>query len=203
MMLDHLLLVTPDLPATVAWVERLTGIAPAPGGSHPGAGTRNYLLGLGEAAYLEIIGCDIARVEHQDPLPFGLGTLAAPRLVTWALRVDDEDIERRVAVARAHGFDPGSVQTRTRVTSEGTVVSARVTPPADGPVPFLIDWCGSPHPAAALSAIAMPELVALHPEPDAVRPALRALGADLEVRPGIRFVLVATLRCGKDTIALM
>lgn len=202
-MLDHLLLATPDLAGTVAWLERQTGVAPAPGGPHPGRGTRNYLLGLGGTAYLEIIGLDAGQPEPQTPPPFDLAALAAPRLVTWALRVGDDDLDRRVAAARANGFNPGPVSTRTRVSPDGETVRARVTEPADGLVPFLVDWCGSAHPAAALPSIAACELAGIHPEPLAVRHCLRALGADLDVRPGIRPALIATLRHGQNTTILM
>ena len=69
--IDHLVYATPDLPATVAQVARLTGVAPTEGGRHPGWGTRNYLLSLGERVYLEIVGPD----EEQPPPPGGVRSL--------------------------------------------------------------------------------------------------------------------------------
>ena len=50
--LDHVHIFATDLAATVAEVTRLTGTRPVPGGVHPGLGTRNFLLGLGEGAYV-------------------------------------------------------------------------------------------------------------------------------------------------------
>jgi len=56
--LDHLVFAAPDLAAAVAQFTELTGVAPVPGGRHPGGGTANYLVGFGGAyrdGYLEIV----------------------------------------------------------------------------------------------------------------------------------------------------
>ena len=60
-MLDHLAFATSDLAATIAWFAEATGVQPVEGGRHDGRGTRNYLVGLGPTAYLEIIGPDLER----------------------------------------------------------------------------------------------------------------------------------------------
>lgn len=76
--LDHLVYAVPDLAAGVITFAEATGVTPVAGGSHPG-GTANYLVGLGPAAYLEIIGPDPA-VPGARPRAFGLETLTVPRL---------------------------------------------------------------------------------------------------------------------------
>src|SRR5687768_9929423 len=53
---DHLIFGTPDLAMGVETIEKLVGIRATPGGQHPGEGTRNALISLGPAIYLEILG---------------------------------------------------------------------------------------------------------------------------------------------------
>ena len=86
-MLDHILLGCNDLDHGVAFVEEHTGIRAAFGGVHPGRGTCNALLALGERRYLEIIAPDPAQDKVPDfaaPLLQKLKSLSTPRLVGWA-----------------------------------------------------------------------------------------------------------------------
>jgi hypothetical protein len=197
--LDHLVLAGPDLMAAVAWFAELTGVDPVPGGSHPGLGTANYLVALGDRtprAYLEIIGPDPEQPAPEQGRPFGIDELAAPRLVTWAVAVDD--IDGAVARARDAGYDPGAVRSMSRRTAAGELLSWRLTASSldggDGLVPFLIHWGTTPHPTTRdLPSIELIEFGARHPEPDTVRPALRALGADLAVELGELAALTAVV----------
>jgi hypothetical protein len=82
-LLDHMLLGCGDLDKGIEFVERRTGIRAAPGGVHPGRGSRNALLSLGERRYLEIIAPD----PQQPGVTSRGGNLRAitnPRLVGWA-----------------------------------------------------------------------------------------------------------------------
>ena len=53
--LDHLILGINDLQHGIAVFNRLTGVTPRPGGEHPGRGTHNALVSLGDGRYLEIV----------------------------------------------------------------------------------------------------------------------------------------------------
>ena len=99
--LDHLVYAVPDLAAGVAAMTALLGVAPSPGGPHPGLGTRNFLVSLGESCYLEIIGPDPEQPQPSRPRPFGLDRLAGGRLVSWAIH------DSRPRAARRRGASEG------------------------------------------------------------------------------------------------
>ncbi|MDQ1049518.1 catechol 2,3-dioxygenase-like lactoylglutathione lyase family enzyme [Streptomyces sp. V4I2] len=185
--LDHLVLATPDLAATVADFSRRTGVTPALGGAHVGFGTRNHLVGLGGARYLEIIGPDPEQRAYDGPRPFDVDRLSGPRTVTWA--ISPADLDATVAAARAQGYDPGSIHPMSRRRPDGTLLEWRLTDGdtahPSGLVPFLIDWGSSPHPSASgLPVTPLLELSATAPDPDEIRPLLAALGTWLALAPG-------------------
>lgn len=186
-LLDHLVLATPDLSATVAEFARRTGVTPAPGGVHVGLGTRNHLVGLGGRSYLEIIGPDPEQPEPVELRPFGVDRLAEPRTVTWA--ISPPDLDAAIEAALVRGYDPGPVHPMSRRTPDGTLLRWRLTDGGtahpSGLVPFLIDWGESRHPAASgLPVTPLLEVTATAPDPDEIRGPLSALGTELALTPG-------------------
>ncbi|MGP3964177.1 VOC family protein [Nonomuraea sp. 3N208] len=200
--LDHLVYAVPDLAAAVAQFAERTGIHPVPGGSHPG-GTANYLVSFGPTAYLEIIGPDPEASVR--PRAFGLETLTAPRLVGWAVHPDD--IDRAVKQARERGYDPGDVRPLSRRTPAGVLLEWRLTrwddPATLRPVPFLIDWGDTPHPASSgLPLVSLLSLSAVHPDPDAYRRDLAALDVRLDVSRGPETALRAVIDTPRGHVTL-
>ncbi|WP_246643611.1 VOC family protein [Nonomuraea ceibae] len=193
--LDHLLYAVPDLTAAVAEFGDRTGVTPVAGGSHPG-GTANYLVGLGPSAYLEIIGPDPAADPATRRRAAELELLDVPRLAGWAVHPDD--IGAAVRQARARGYDPGDVEPMSRRTPDGRLLEWRLTrwdePGRVDPVPFLIDWGATPHPAASgLPQVKLTAFRATVPEPPLLLARLRALDVELDVEAGAPVALHAVL----------
>jgi len=195
---DHLVYACPDLDAAVEEIASATGVRAASGGQHPGLGTHNALLALGERTYLEIIAPDPAQAGAMKPLPFGMDGLTAPALRGWA--VAPADLDAAVRDAQAAGYDYGDIAGSRRRTPDGSELSWRMTSTSRSPVagilPFLIDWCGGVHPATGAPAgLRLAEFLLFAPDPEVVTARLRALELDVPVeragQPALHAVLAA------------
>ena len=184
-MIDHLAYATPDLAETVAWLRDTYGLALTPGGAHVGAGTRNYLCGLGGSTYLEVIGPDLAQPEPTAPRPFGVDDLTTPRLVAWCAR-PTRPLEAVVADVGALGCDLGPIAGMSRARPDGVILHWRLTFPTHGPVvPFCIDWGITPHPTDSLDhTSALERLELTDADPDATTRVLATIGVDIIVGSG-------------------
>lgn len=191
---DHLVYATPDLDRGVREIEDLLGVRATAGGRHPGRGTRNALLALGDGVYLEIIGPD----PDQPPPPsarwFGIDALASSKLTAWAANSSDVDGLRDRALRQ--GIALGSVQAGRRRQPDGVELSWRFTDPghvvADGVVPFFIDWGQSPHPSrSAAKGATLVELRAEHPRDRDIHWMYQTLGIQIPVSAAPEPALVA------------
>ena len=233
--IDHLVFGVPGtLEEACAAFEQKTGVAPLIGGVHRGLGTHNALVALGgpddgsagaSCGYLEILALD----PQQQPTPErlwmameGVVRRGEPRMVTWATdRAEPPGLEAAVAAAAARGFETGAVQAFARDTADGRPLAWKLayrhydeaSLPADGLVPFLIEWdaaCRSYAPAAGAPRGC--ELLSLqaaagaaHEEAAAGLAAVGIDPADLLVPgalPDARGRLVATLRTPKGLVEL-
>jgi len=202
---DHLVYAVPDLQAGIDHIDRVLGVRATPGGQHPGVGTRNALVSLGSATYLEIIGPDPDQPSPAQSRTFGIDSLKAPKLVTWAAK--SSSLESLVREAASHGITFGPVGAGSRRTPGGTLLQWRYTSPrtviADGLVPFFIDWGTTPHPASmAAKGATLVGLRAEHPDADRVRETLKQLGLDLPVTTGPNPALIASVQGPRGTIEL-
>jgi hypothetical protein len=146
-LLDHILLGCNDLDKGIAFVEESTGVRAALGGVHPGAGTRNALLSLGENRYLEIIAPDPKQPASADSRD--LRKLEDPILVGWAAHPGD--IEAFAARLKQEGIAATGPNPGSRKRPDGRVLHWKtlgLKDDAAGLLPFFIEWSGdSLHPS--------------------------------------------------------
>jgi hypothetical protein len=202
-LLDHILLGCNDLDRGIQLVEEATGVRPAIGGVHPGRGTRNALLSLGERRYLEIIAPD----SSQGPVvhfPQILG-MTEPRLIGWAVHPPDiaavakQLRENQVAFT---GPDDGS-----RKRPDGRVLNWKTINLADdrhGLLPFFIEWSAdSVHPSKdAPAKCTLDYFEILSADPEEFSATLKRIGLDLPVQRSDKARLHALISGPKGDIKL-
>jgi Glyoxalase-like domain len=204
---DHLLLGAADLDRGIAWVEERTGVKPAIGGSHPGRGTRNALLSLGNGKYLEVIAPDPAQTTYTFQID--VRTLSEPRLITWA--VGTTDIEAVARRAKAAGYQVVGPADGSRARPDGTRLAWRTLGIAStvgasvvNPIPFFIQWSANTlHPSIdAPKGCALKELRMTHPNASAVTTVLGAVAIEAEVANGPDAAIHAALTTPKGLVHL-
>jgi hypothetical protein len=188
-LLDHILLGCNDLDRGIAFVEERTGVRAAIGGVHPGRGTRNALLSLGERRYLEVIAPDPKQAQDSVQ-PFAvqqlalLKSLTTPRLIAWAVHPGDiEAVAKKLRDADVafQGPWPGS---RTR--PDGRVLnwkSISLADDRDGLLPFFIEWSAdSLHPSSdAPAGCRLDHFTVSSPDPDELSKTFQRMGIDAPV----------------------
>jgi len=181
--LDHLVIVAPDLTEGVAHVRDCLNLSMPEGGRHREMGTRNHLLRLGDAVFLEVIA-----VDSEAPAPprarwFGLSDPervradweAGRRLRGFVARTDDLDgalAAQGDLLGQAATMTRGALSWRFGVRPDGAW-------PADGAAPHVMDWGLSGNPARTMPDFGarLDALILTHPDPDAAR--------ELHTAPGL------------------
>ena len=192
---DHLVWYAPDLEAGTEYFARLLGCEASYGGAHPGQGTQNSLLSLGDETYLEILARDPAQAAAGI---FGreLAAFTTQGLYHWA--VAGLDLERLVERARRASLDCSEVITGGRLLPDGRELEWRLAGLRNHEfgalVPFFIDWGSCEHPASSAPSggrLAGIELVS--PVAARLTRLFEELDLSFPVRDGPAPSLVATL----------
>ncbi len=204
---DHLLLGVSDLDYGVAWIEKLTGVKAAVGGSHPGVGTRNALISLGSRRYLEIIAPDPMQKEYNFSID--IRGLSEPRLITWAAAaIDINTIARK---AREAGFEISGPREGSRSRPDGKVLNWKSLGISNNfgqdriePIPFFIQWAqDSVHPSQdSPKGCELQSFEIEHPHPAELAGTLNTLGIEAKVSKAANARLIATLRTPKGEVNL-
>jgi len=174
------------------------------GGVHPGRGSRNALLKLGERRYLEILAPDPAQDRSLDVR--GLYKIESPRLLEWVAHVDDLDPLIR-ALAAAH-IETKPIFPGSRKRPDGKLLRWRALNLKDnrsGTLPFFIEWSAdSAHPASdSPPGCELTSFTVIDPDPESLRATFRTLQLeDVPVEAGPRPRLKAAIKGPKGTLEI-
>ena len=201
--LDHILWAAPDLDKGSALIGMLTGVMPGRGGSHPGFGTRNSLLSLGES-YLEVISPDPAQ-SLEGNRGGQIAALSDPGLMTFSVRTTD--IGAYEAAAKRLGVGTKGPIAMGRTRPDGVRLawsSLYITDPVYGEsIPFAIDWKDSPHPAASAPAgCRLLSFAVLHPEATKLTRIYREMGISVDVKAAPKPGFLAVLGTPRGEVVL-
>src|ERR1700709_666703 len=150
--IDHVILGIGDLERGTAELERVTGVRAVFGGAHPGRGTQNALISLGDHHYLEILAPNPA--EAGNPEAAELSKLTALTSIGWAVR--SADLAALHQSLSSRGEPIGEVRPGGRNLPDGSRLEWKTLSfaPASSPLlPFFIEWGqGGAHPSTTSPA---------------------------------------------------
>jgi hypothetical protein len=202
-LLDHIIIGCSDLDKGIDLVEENTGVRPAVGGVHPGRGTRNALLSLGERRYLEIIAPDPAQSEIAH-FP-QIRSMTEPRLIGWA--VHPPDIAAIANQLRENKIAFNGPADGSRKRPDGRVLNwktVNLTDDRHGLLPFFIEWsAGSVHPSEdAPKRCSLAYFEIMSDEPDELSAIIKRIGLDLPVQRSDKLRLRALITGPKGDLGL-
>jgi hypothetical protein len=202
-LLDHIILGCSDLDKGIEFVHDGTGVLPAMGGIHPGRGTRNALLSLGERRYLEIIAPDPAQTEvvHFPQIR----SMTDPRLIGWAAHPPDIAALAKQLQENKVEFTGPSDGSRKR--PDGQVLNWKTINLADdrhGLLPFFIQWSAdSVHPSKdAPAKCTLDYFEILSSDPPELAATLKRIGIDFPVQRSDKTRLHAVISGPKGDLKL-
>ncbi len=178
--LDHVILGINDLQRGIAVFGRLTGVTPQPGGEHPGRGTHNALVSLGDGRYLEIV----APISTHP----------------------DSNISALVARLRSNGFTISDPAAGSRRRPDGTLLSWQIASVDDSTLtvaPFFIEWAAdAPHPSGTSpSGCRLLDLHLVERQPRQLAQLLSTLGFRTHVDAGPAPRISFSLACSRGPVS--
>jgi hypothetical protein len=199
---DHVILGINNLQAGIDELERLTGVRAEFGGVHPGRGTQNALMSLGDGHYLEILAPNLGERTTIDT--DYLRALTSLKPVGWAVHTTDIATLQKSLTDR--GVQVEEIRPGARDRPDGTHLAWKTMDYAAPSriLPFFIEWDrATAHPSTTSpGGCKLKSLYLQDPEAGGLREALKAAGMNVDVRDGQEPALHISLACPKGTVDL-
>ncbi len=197
-LIDHLVYCVPELEKACSYLAQVLGVEPSMGGRHLTKGTKNAVLNLGNACYLEVLALDQDNEERNGPRWMGIDLISSPRVTRWSLK--SQTLFSDSEVLKSYNPRMGEIDGGSRELGGGGILEWQMTLPLAEPiidlVPFVTQWpVTSIHPTERMENICSLEYIRFtHPEPKAIQEVFNQLeienrllkGAEPEIRIGIR-----------------
>ena len=202
--IDHVILGVADLDRGIADLQRVTGVRGVIGGSHPGRGTRNALMSLGDGTYLEIVAPDPAQAIDNDEIR-ELRALTRPTPIGWAVSAEDAVALRSILDRAAIGTS--SAEPGSRAKPDGSIlrwITFGYEKLDSLMAPFFIVWADPTlHPSrTSPTGCRLTSLHIASPDADAVSRAVAPLRLNVSVSNGTNDRMRLSLSCPKGNVSL-
>jgi hypothetical protein len=208
---DHVILAIDTLSKGIELLGRATGVTATFGGAHPGRGTQNALLSLGNGRYIELMAPnydDTAATARSGAAARAqaFSTLAPLTPIGWAVHVSNAEQARARLVAR--GLPVSDIQPGSRQRPDGKLLRWQTFDPwgdrERGVLPFAIEWAAdSPHPSLdAPGGCRLVDLQIVSPAADSLRQLFEKAEWPVTIRAGAREQIEVTLDCPTGRVHL-
>ncbi|QCW99039.1 VOC family protein [Aggregatimonas sangjinii] len=205
--IDHIVYAVQDLDASISEFEEKLGMRPIFGGFHKVFGTKNALISLGDACYLELLAGDNTNTAVPKPRWMGVDMLQTNQITRWALKSNQLKMDSEIL--KNLNPEMGIIRGGSRNVANGGSLEWGLIMPLPYPevelLPFMVDWSTSTvHPTDKLPDMGcrLLNLYGTHPTPKIFDGIFEQLNIDLEIKTSTEIKLTAIIECPNGTIEI-
>ncbi len=204
--IDHIVYTVPNLEEAKDQFQQQRGVRPTFGGYQATQGTKNAIVNLGDACYLEFLTIDEENHDVPPPHWMGVDLIATPKITRWSLK--SSDLKNDSEVLRNYNDSMGVVKGGQREMTNGKLLTWEMSMPLAEPeveiIPFLTDWQHSDtHPSEQLpEQCHLLRIGATHPNPESLYAVLNYFYPELVITQADRTSLSIDIQTPNGVVQL-